>query len=301
MFSSCSHAQQTHTHTQTDTLPRIEYSCNAVEWVFFRVSEASLDGCSQVSLHCFDAMVLVCFFSQKPWSAGITSDAKACQVNSSIGARPDTVFSRKSTGELSDCSSYTKTLIFAQWEQYCNTWYSLHVLLESFYMVELQLNVFQAGVSWGRMFKMSDYFMSDCHATATLLCAKRPSLTASWRVWATHGRLGSPASLMAFILYRVFGIVTEHNVNRTFWNAPTSVAYHQAHLLWLGQCANPETALLVERLLCRVKFSSIYCAVKLMRDIGLTLLVQISVVKLKAEMSCNRQLMCFFHKMMQLW
>jgi len=37
--------------------------------------------------------------------------------------------------------------------------------------------------------------------SATLLCDRRPSWTTSWRVWAVQGRLGSSASLMAFIIF----------------------------------------------------------------------------------------------------
>ncbi len=45
---------------------------------------------------------------------------------------------------------------------------------------------------------------------------------------------------------------------------------------------------------CRVKSPSIHCAVKLMRDNGFTLQLQMSVVKLIAFMSCNMHTTCFF-------
>ena len=65
--------------------------------------------------------------------------------------------------------------------------------------LELHLNVFQA---WkAECLKCPTILRPTAATSDTLLWAKRPSLTASWWVWVTHGRLGSPPSLMALIMF----------------------------------------------------------------------------------------------------
>ncbi len=75
---------------------------------------------------------------------------------------------------------------------------------------------------------------------------------------------------------------------------PKSHAFPQIRSLSLDPNVSLWNCFAWSMICCRVKSPSIYCAVKLMRDNGFTLQLQMSVVKLIAFMSCNMHTTCFF-------
>ncbi len=110
-------------------------------------------------------------------------------------------------------------------------------------------------------------------------------------IFKQPGRLETPASSMPFTMF----LALSRTTTWTELLGIAQVASISSNTLAIArpEC-KPRNCFAWSMICCRVKSPSIHCAVKLMRDNGFTLQLQMSVVKLIAFISCNMHTTCFF-------